>query len=64
MSHLRISLVAEADAMDIVLSIGRDNAAAAAAWAVRFEEKCELLATNPGLGQRRPDLPGGAYRVT
>ena len=59
---------AEEDLIDIWLYIAQDNPAAADNLLDSFEEKGQLLAENPELGQARPDiaedfryLPVGRY---
>jgi len=59
---------AEEDLIDIWLYIARDDPAAADTLLDTFEEKGQLLAENPELGQARPDiaedfryLPVGRY---
>lgn len=44
---------AEDDLIGIAAYIARDKPKAARAWAARLRETCEILATNPNMGQLR-----------
>jgi toxin ParE1/3/4 len=48
------------DLMDIYTMIGADNEAAAERWYSRVDEQVELLAEQPRLGVRRPDISPSA----
>jgi toxin ParE1/3/4 len=47
---------AEEDLIDIWVYIAEDNPDAADALLLDIDEKCELLAGNPAMGQARPDI--------
>jgi toxin ParE1/3/4 len=46
---------ARQDLLDIFDYIARDKPIAAANWVDKIEEKCELIASMPGIGERRPE---------
>lgn len=46
---------ARQDLLDIFDYIARDKPIAAANWIDKIEEKCALIATMPGLGEKRPE---------
>ncbi len=47
---------AELDLIDILVHIGRHNSAAADRFADEVDQKCQLLAQFPGIGDKRDDL--------
>ena len=47
---------ARQDLRDIFDYIARDKPLAAANWIEKIEKKCELIATNPTMGERRPEF--------
>jgi toxin ParE1/3/4 len=55
MANLRFSPSARADLCSIFDYIARDKPLAAARWIETIEKKCELIATTPGMGERRPE---------
>ena len=61
---------AEEDLIDIWVYIAEDNPGAADALLLDIDEKCELLAGTPTMGQARPDIapelrhfPVGRYLI-
>jgi len=58
MSRLVFTLLAEADLNEILDYIAEHRPLTAVAVAFRIREKCELLASQPLIGQRRPEFPG------
>ena len=50
--------LAEADIGDILDYIAAQRPLTAVAVVSHIREKCELIATQPGIGQRRPEFPG------
>jgi toxin ParE1/3/4 len=61
MSRLVFTLLAEADLNAILDYIAEHRPLTAVAVVARIREKCELLASQPFMGQRRPEFPD-AYR--
>jgi toxin ParE1/3/4 len=64
MANLVISPLAEADLNDILEFIARDKPEAAVRWVQRLRERCEFIAQNPGVGDRRPEFKTGEFRST
>ncbi len=62
MAKLVISPLAEADLEDILEYIARDKPDAALRWVQRIRERCELIADNPEIGERRPEFRTGEFR--
>lgn len=58
MSRLFFTPLAEADLASILDSIAQDRPRTATAVVARIRKRCELLASHPLLGQRRPEFPG------
>ncbi len=56
MSKLVIAPSARQDLSDIFDFISRDKPIAAANWVETLEEKCELIATTPEFGEKRPEF--------
>jgi len=56
MSALIFAPSARRDVLDIFDYIARDKPIAAANWIDKNEEKCALIATMPGFGERRPEF--------
>lgn len=56
MPVLCLSRLAEADLEQIADYIARDNPLGAAAFVTEIMERCELLASSPGIGRDRSDL--------
>lgn len=54
MAELIISPSARHDLSDIFDYIARDKPVAAAMWVDAIEGKCELIASNPECGEKRP----------
>ena len=52
------ALLALADLHEILEFAAKDKPRAAVELVDRIEERCLLLANNPGLGTRRPEFPG------
>ena len=50
---------AKRDLADILQYIAKDNPDAALAWVEKIEEKCLLIAKNPGIGELHPRLGEG-----
>jgi toxin ParE1/3/4 len=61
MSRLVFTPLAEADLGEILAYIAEQRPLTAVAVIVRIREKCELLASQPLIGQERPEFPGN-YR--
>lgn len=55
MASLFFAPSARQDLLDIFDYIARDKPTAAANWIDKIEEKCKLIATSPGFGERRPE---------
>lgn len=55
MPKLIIAPSARQDLSDIFGYIARDKPIAAAKWLDTIEEKCELIASTPGFGEKRPE---------
>lgn len=64
MANLVISPLAETDLNDILEFIARDKPEAAVRWVQRLREKCQFIAQNPGVGERRPEFETGEFRST
>ena len=58
MSRLVFTPLAEADLNEILDYIADNRPHTAMAVVVRIRKKCELLASQPQIGQRRPEFPG------
>jgi toxin ParE1/3/4 len=58
MNRLAFTPLAEADLNQILDYIAEHRPLTAIAVIGRIREKCELLATQPLIGQRRPEFPG------
>jgi toxin ParE1/3/4 len=58
MNRLVFTPLAEADLNEILDFIAERRPLTAVAVATRIREKCELLASQPAIGQRRPEFPG------
>jgi toxin ParE1/3/4 len=58
MSQLVFTPLAEADLGAILDYIAQDRPLTAVAVIARIREKCELLASQPLIGQQRPEFPG------
>jgi toxin ParE1/3/4 len=58
-SHVFYQPIAKADLVDVWLFIAEDNVAAADAYIERLQHVCVLIAANPLLGVRRPDIAEG-----
>lgn len=56
---VRFSPAAEADPMNITIYIAQDNPTRALTFVDELESKCELLASEPGIGTQRPELGEG-----
>jgi len=56
---LILSDQAETDLVDIWVYIAEDSPDVADAFIERLYQKCQLLADNPELGRRRPELGAG-----
>ena len=61
MSRLVLTPLAEADLGEILSYIAQHRPLSAVAVIERIREKCELLASQPLIGQQRPEFPGN-YR--
>jgi toxin ParE1/3/4 len=61
MARLFFAPQARLDLVEIEDYIARDKPIAALEWVGRLEEKCRLIADQPGLGEHRPDLRSGLY---
>lgn len=55
MPNLILAPIAQQDLSGIFEYISRDNPIAAANWIDTIEEKCELIASTPGFGEKRPE---------
>ena len=55
MASLIFAPTARLDLLDIFDFIARDKPNAASNWIEKIEEKCGLIATTPGFGERRPE---------
>ena len=55
MAALTISPSARQDLTDIFDYIARDKPIAAANWVDKIEEKCELVASTPEIGEKRQE---------
>ncbi len=64
MSEVIRSNAVEHDLLEIWLHIARDNPTAADRQLERIQQRCRLYATQPHMGQPRPDLVlmSGAFR--
>jgi toxin ParE1/3/4 len=62
MSKLVFAPLAEQDLDDILAYIARDKPGAAVSWVGKIREKCEFLAANPDIGERRPEFRTGEFR--
>ena len=60
MARVRRTRQADADLVDIWLSIASDDPAAADRMLERLEQRCMALARHPRLGRGRPDIGAGA----
>ena len=58
MSQLVLTPLAEADLAAILDYIAQHRPFTAVAVIARIREKCELLASQPLIGQQRPEFPG------
>jgi toxin ParE1/3/4 len=58
MSRLAFTPLAEADLGKILDYIAQHRPLTAVAVIARIREKCELLASQPLIGQERPEFPG------
>ena len=47
---------AQQDLVDILRYISRDKPDAAVKWVEKIEDKCMLIASQPEMGERRPQL--------
>lgn len=56
MSNLAFTPLAEADLQGILDYIAQDRPATALRMVAQIREKCEFLAENPHVGERRPDI--------
>ena len=56
MSEATFSQDAEADLLDIVEFIARDNPIAAREWVDAVRQRCHLLSQHPLMGESRPDF--------
>jgi toxin ParE1/3/4 len=63
MKRVVFSPLAESDLQGILDYIARDKPRAATRFVATLREKCQLLAVNPELGQRRPSFRSGEYRT-
>jgi toxin ParE1/3/4 len=61
MSRLVFTPLAEADLGEILEFIAKERPLTAVAVTTRIRETCELVASQPLIGQRRPEFPGN-YR--
>lgn len=59
MPRLRYSAECKRDLKEIAAYIANDKPDAARRWVAKLREKCRLLATNPKLGDERPELGEG-----
>ncbi len=50
---------AQQDLLGILRYISQDKPEAAVAWVEKIEEKCLLIASQPEMGERRPQLGSG-----
>ncbi len=62
MSRVVFSPLAEEDLTEILDYIAEDSPANAIHFVQTIRDKCDLLASQPGLGRRRPEFRGGRYR--
>lgn len=53
---------ADDDLIGIVDYIARDKPRAARDWLAKIRQACELLATQPGMGELREGVPEGSLR--
>jgi toxin ParE1/3/4 len=60
--NVLLSSLAWQDFRDIGFYIARDNPSAADRLLALIDDKCRMLAANPELGERVPDLVQGQYR--
>lgn len=60
MARIRRTRQAEADLIDIWVSIAADDPIAADRMLDRLEQRCLALARHPRLGRGRPDIGAGA----
>lgn len=63
MSRYRLSPEAQADVIEISEFIARDDSVAARAVIANLRKVFRRLATTPGMGHRRDDLPADDVRV-
>jgi toxin ParE1/3/4 len=56
MKKPKYTTAAREDLVDIVRYISQDKPNAAVAWVEKIEEKCLLIASQPEMGERRPQL--------
>lgn len=56
MTKPRYTAAAKHDLEDILTYIARDKPEAAMAWVEKIEAKCQLIATQPEMGESRPEL--------
>ena len=59
MSHVFYQQVAKADLIDVWLFIAEDNMTAADTYIERLQHMCVLLAANPQMGVKRPQVAEG-----
>jgi toxin ParE1/3/4 len=57
-----VSPAAESDLNDILDYIARDKPDAAVRWVARIRNTFESIATNPEIGERRPEFKSGEFR--
>ena len=62
MSRFRLSQLAEQDLEEIWSYIAQDKPSAADRQIDLLHEKFEVLARNPGIGEKRPEFSGRNYR--
>jgi toxin ParE1/3/4 len=55
MSRLRYTSAAWDDLTEIMEYIAADNLSAADRWVEKMQQRCKLIATNPEMGQLRPE---------
>jgi len=61
MTRLLFTPLAEADLNEILEYIAHDKPIAAKRFVARIRDRCQLIASNPLIGQTRPEFPGN-YR--
>ncbi len=56
MKKPQYTTAAQQDLVDILQYISQDKPDAAVAWVEKIEQKCLLIASQPEMGERRPQL--------